>query len=38
MYVMLARVSIAVLKHHDQKQVGEEKVYLDSDFAFLGDP
>ena len=38
MYVMLARVSIAVLKHHDEKQVGEEKVHLDSDFAFLGDP
>ena len=22
------RVSIAVMKHHDQKQVGEERVYL----------
>jgi hypothetical protein len=30
---VLVRVPIAVIKHHDQKQVGEEKVY--SAYAFI---
>jgi len=25
----MGRVSLAARKHHDQKQVGEERVYLD---------
>jgi hypothetical protein len=25
---VLVRVTIAMMKHHDQKQLGEEKVYL----------
>lgn len=35
---MLAKVSIGVMKHHAEKQAGEEKVDLDSDLAFFGEP
>ena len=26
--IVLVRVTVAVMKHHDQKQVGEKRVYL----------
>ena len=27
-YIPLVRISVAVIKHHDQNQVGEERVYF----------
>lgn len=32
---MLVRASVAAMKHHDQKQTGEERVYLANPSALL---
>jgi hypothetical protein len=33
--IVLARVTIAIRKHHDQKQVGEEIIYLVCIFIYI---
>ena len=33
MVTVLGRVTIAMVKHHDQKQLGEERVYLTYTFT-----